>query len=126
MSLYARFLLQFFGLKINISRKNFSSIALVLFLIFFLLLFWAPWLDDKEIHDRVLRERGQRDGTIVPIEKVIASEEALQEMIEYSKAHGVEDGILVCDYKVMWFPFGRWVVSCEGGYYVTFFGKIIP
>lgn len=85
-----------------------------------------PWLDDREIHDRVLRERGWKDGTIVPIEKVIASEEALQEMIEYSKSHGVEDGILVCDYKVVWFPFGRLVVSCEGGYYVTFFGKIIP
>lgn len=113
-------------MKINISRKNFSFITLVLFLIFFLLLLWAPWLDDREIHDRILRERGWKDGTIVPIEKVIASEEALQEMIEYSKSHGVEDGILVCDYKVVWFPFGRLVVSCEGGYYVTFFGKIIP
>jgi len=37
----------------------------------------------------------------------------------------VEDGILICDYNVMWFPFGRWVASCEGGYYVTFWGKPI-
>jgi len=26
----------------------------------------------------------------------------------------------------MWFPFGRWVASCEGGYYVTFWGQIFP
>lgn len=31
----------------------------------------------------------------------------------------------MCDYNVMWFPFGRWVASCEGGYYVIFWGKPI-
>lgn len=95
-------------------------------LIVFFLLAWAPWLDDGKVHDMVLKERGWRDGTIVPVEKVIASEEVLEEMIEYSRVHGVEDGILVCDYKVMWVPFGRWVASCEGAYYVTFYGQIFP
>lgn len=47
-------------------------------------------------------------------------------MIEYSRVHGVEDGVLICDYKVMWFPFGRYVASYEGGYYVKFYGQINP
>jgi len=28
------------------------------------LLILAPWLNNKEIHDKVLRERGGKDGTI--------------------------------------------------------------
>ncbi|MEM1986370.1 MAG: hypothetical protein QXG36_02555 [Nitrososphaeria archaeon] len=107
-------------------RKSIKSFILPIIVMIFLLLAWAPWLNDDEVHDRVLKEKGRKDGTIVPIEKIIASEETLKEMIEYSRAHGVEDGILICDYKVMWFPFGRWVASCEGGYYVTFYGQIIP
>ncbi|MEM2842102.1 MAG: hypothetical protein QW201_02225 [Thermoproteota archaeon] len=90
------------------------------------MLAWAPWLDNKEIHDMVLREKGKLDGTIQPIDKVVASEEALRDMMEYSRIHGITDGILICDYKVMWLPFGRWVASCEGGYYVTFWGQILP
>lgn len=85
---------------------------------------WAPWLDDKEIHDRVLREKGRMDGTIQPIENIMASDEALRDMIEYSRNHGVTDGVLICDYEMKWVPFGRWVASCEGAYYVTFWGKI--
>ncbi len=107
-------------------RKSIKSIAIIFSVLILFLLAWAPWLNDKEIHDRVLKDKGRKDGTIVPIEKIIASEEALKEMIEYSRAHGVEDGILICDYKVMWFPFGRWVASCEGCYYITFYGQIIP
>lgn len=107
-------------------RKSIKSVAVIFSVLILFLLAWAPWLNDKEIHDRILKDRGRKDGTIVPIEKIIVSEEALKEMIEYSRAHGVEDGILICDYKVMWFPFGRWVASCEGGYYVTFYGQIIP
>ncbi|MFA4946481.1 MAG: hypothetical protein WC607_03020 [Candidatus Micrarchaeia archaeon] len=66
-----------------------------------LLLFaWAPWLDDDKIHDLVLQEKGRVDGTID------------------------ETGALICDYNVNWAPFGRWVASCEGGWYVNFHGKI--
>jgi hypothetical protein len=36
-----------------------------------------------------------------------------------------QTGELICDYNVTWFPFGRWVASCEGGYFVTFSGQII-
>lgn len=63
---------------------------------------WAPWLNNQKLHDKVLEERGRLDGTID------------------------KDGNLICDYNVMWFPFGRWVASCEGGYYVTFWGEILP
>jgi len=69
-------------------------------LIALFLLAWAPWLDDWKVHNMFLKERGWRDGTIVLVENVIASGKALEEMIEYSRVHGVEDGILVCDYNV--------------------------
>ena len=55
---------------------------------------WAPWMDDKAIHDKVFEERARIDGTI-----------------------DKQTGELICDYKVTWFPFGRWVASCEGGYF---------
>ncbi len=90
------------------------------------LLVWAPWLNDQAIHDKVLQEKGRKDGTIQPIQNIQnISEEALQALQEESRKKGVVDGVLICDYKVMWFPFGRWVASCEGGYYVTFYGKIV-
>jgi hypothetical protein len=40
--------------------------------------------------------------------------------------NGTKKYELICDYNVMWTPFGRWVASCEGGYYVTFWDKIFP
>jgi len=106
--------------------RSARSLLLILYVMGLLLLAWAPWLDDKEMHDRILKEKGRVDGTIVSIESIVADEEALKEMIEYSEAHGVTGGILICDYKVMWAPFGRWVASCEGGYYVTFYGQVVP
>jgi hypothetical protein len=73
-------------------------------------LVWAPWLNNQEIHDRVFQEKAHKDGTygwvIYP--------------------DGTKKYELICDYKVMWAPFGRWVASCEGAYYVTFWGQIIP
>jgi len=71
-------------------------------LLILMVLAWAPWLDDKTIHDQVFEERARIDGTI-----------------------DKQTGELICDYKVTWVPFGRWVASCEGGYFVTFWGKIL-
>lgn len=68
-----------------------------------LLLALAPWLDDQEVHDKVFEERAWKDGTI-----------------------DRETGELICDYIVSWAPFGRWVASCEGGYYVAFWGEVLP
>ncbi|MFH1236798.1 MAG: hypothetical protein V1648_00120 [Candidatus Aenigmatarchaeota archaeon] len=62
------------------------------------LLAWSPWLDNQTIHDRIMNEKASIDGTI-----------------------DKQTGELLCDYNVMWVPFGRWVASCEGGYYVAFF-----
>ncbi len=62
----------------------------------------APWLDNQSLHDKMFEKRAKIDGTIN----------------KYT-------GELICDYNVMWAPFGRWVASCEGGYYVTFWGKIV-
>gem|GEM_PF-2142957 len=74
------------------------------------ILAWAPWLNDKDIHDRVFKEKAAKDGTmgwvILP--------------------NGTRVYTLICDYNVSWFPFGRWVASCEGGYYVTFWSEILP
>jgi len=69
-----------------------TKVIFILMMIVFLLLVWAHWIDDQEIHDRLLREKAHKDGTI-----------------EYT---------LICDYEVRWFPFGRWCASCEGGYFV--------
>lgn len=82
-------------------RNKMKIVVIIIALIIIsTILTWSPWLDEKEIHDRVLKEMGRIDRTIN------------------------EEGNLVCDYKVMKAPFGRWVASCEGGYYVTFWGEI--
>ena len=62
---------------------------------------WAPWLNNQSLHDKVFEERAEFDGTID------------------------KDGNLNCDYNVNWFPFGRYIASCEGGYFATFWGKIL-
>lgn len=87
--------------------------AILIILVFSLVVFvfaWAPWLDDKEVHDMVFREKAHRDGT----------------MDWVRLPNGTRVYTLICDYNVNWAPFGRWVASCEGGYYVTFWGKIWP
>jgi len=89
------------------------------------LLAWAPWLNDQALHDKILQEKGRKDGTIVPESRITGSEEALQELREESQKQGITDGILICDYKVQWLPFGRYVASCEGGYFVTFWGQML-
>ena len=82
-------------------KKN-TKIILILSLVILLLLAWAPWLNNKAIHDKVFEERARIDGTI-----------------------DRQTSELICDYGVMWFPFGRWVASCEGGYFVIFWNQIL-
>jgi len=90
---------------------NINRVSIVIVLVLFLLVVaWAPWLNDQEIHDIVFREKAHIDGTMG--------------WVLYP--NGTEIYKLICDYKVTWFPFGRLVVSCEGGYYVTFWNQIIP
>jgi hypothetical protein len=67
-----------------------------------LMLVVAPWMDSQAVHDLVLEEKGRKDGTID------------------------SEGNLICDYNVMWVPFGRVALSCEGGWFVTFWGWILP
>ncbi len=83
--------------------KQKTKIVIAAIALFLLLLAWAPWLDNQAIHDKVFQERANIDGTI-----------------------DKQTGELICDYKVMWAPFGRYVASCEGGYYVNLFGQRIP
>jgi len=107
-------------------KRNLKITTFALLLILFLLA-WAPWLNDKEIHDKVLKERGWKDGTITTADHFKELDnETLQKWIEDSRRKGVENGILICDYEVRWFPFGRIVGSCEGAYLVTFWGQILP
>ena len=81
-----------------------KKIAILFFVfLFVVLLAWAPWMDDKALHDRILAEKGGIDGTV-----------------------NRQTGELFCDYGVSWLPFGRYVASCEGGYYVTFYGGVLP
>ncbi len=90
------------------ANRKIAVETIVLLVIF--ILAWAPWLDDKEIHDRILRERGHKDGTFAWIEFL----------------NGIRTYMQICDYKVHWVPFGRRVASCEDAYYVTFWGSILP
>ena len=113
---------------VRIKRRGKSIIlAIVLFL---LLLAWAPWMDNQAIHDKILKEKGWKDGTIISMEKAeelnrTGNLRLTEEIIEESEKLGITDGVVLCDYNVMWWPFGRAVASCEGGYFVTFWGKII-
>lgn len=74
-----------------------------------ILLTWAPWLDNQAIRDRVLQTKAEQDGTIGWV----------------VQPDGTKKYTLICDYQVVPLPFGRWVASCEGGYFVTFWGQIL-
>lgn len=89
--------------------NNNTKIIFILTLMALFLLIWAPWMDTQAIHDKVFQEKAHKDGTMGWV----------------IKPDGTREYTLICDYNVMWFPFGRWVASCEGGYFVTFWGKII-
>ena len=89
-------------------EKN-TKIIFILALLAMLCLVWAPWMDKQAVHDKVFEEKAHIDGTMGWV----------------TQQDGTKEYMLICDYNVMWFPFGRWVASCEGGYFVTFWGKII-
>lgn len=78
-----------------------NKFLLIIGVIIIILLGLAPWLDNKSLHDKAIMEKAKIDKTLD------------------------QDGELICDYNVRWVPFGRWVASCEGGYYVTFWGAFL-
>lgn len=57
-------------------KKSIKIIMLALLLVLPILA-WAPWMDNKAIHDQVLKEKGKIDGTI-----------------------DKETGNMICDYEV--------------------------
>ncbi len=87
-------------MQTNKKTASAGYLTIILIAIILLLFAWAPWMDEKQIHGKVLAEKGKIDHTID------------------------ENGSVVCDYYVNWFPFGRIVSSCEGGYFVSFWGQI--
>jgi len=78
-----------------------KKIIITVIIVVIAVLAWAPWLNNQNLHDKVFEERAEADGTID------------------------KEGNLICDYNVNWFPFGRYIASCEGGYFATFWGKIL-
>lgn len=90
--------------------KNMSKCVVIVSIMVILILAWVPWMDDDAIHDKIFRERAHKDGTLG--------------WVVYP--NGTEKYELICDYSLNWFPFGRTVASCEGTYYVTFWGTRIP
>jgi len=66
-------------------------------------------MDNKVVHDKVFKEKAHIDGTMGWV----------------IQPDGSKEYTLICDYNVMWFPFGRWVASCEGAYFVIFWSKIL-
>ncbi len=77
-------------------EKKYKFLLLIIILIL-IALAWSPWLNDKFIHNKILIEKG-----------TIGS-----------------GNTVLCDYSVIFVPFGRWVASCEGGYFVTFYGSVL-
>lgn len=67
----------------NVRRK--AKAIVIILILFLFILAWAPWLDDKEIHDRVFCEKAYKDGTIGWV--TYPDETVKQE--------------LICDYNVM-------------------------
>ncbi|MEM5871710.1 MAG: hypothetical protein QW051_02440 [Candidatus Aenigmatarchaeota archaeon] len=43
--------------------KRSSLVTILIFLILSLILTWAPWLNEQEIHDLVFQEKAHKDGT---------------------------------------------------------------
>ncbi|CEG11853.1 exported hypothetical protein [groundwater metagenome] len=91
-----------------------------------IILAWAPWMDDKALHNKILKENGWKDGTIISMERAqelnkMGNLKLDEEIFEESGKLGITDGVVICDYKVAWVPFGRYVASCEGGYFVPFY-----
>jgi hypothetical protein len=80
-------------------RKTIIFVSMFAILAFLAL---APWINNNEVHDTILQQKGHIDGTVD------------------------SEGNMICDYNVSWIPFGRWVASCEGGWFVTFYGDIFP
>ncbi|MBI4138960.1 hypothetical protein HY479_02305 [Candidatus Uhrbacteria bacterium] len=76
-----------------------NKVFIVLGMICLLALAWAPWMNNRSVHALVLDTYGSKDNAI-------------------------QEGKTICDYAVLWAPFGRWVASCEGGYFVPFWEKI--
>ncbi len=91
-------------------KKNIKIITIIsIVALILILLAWAPWLNNNAVHDNVFKERAHKDGTAG----------------EVINTDGTKEIKMICDYNVHWFPFGRWVASCEGGYFVTFWGRIL-
>jgi hypothetical protein len=80
-------------------KKKQKDIVVFVGLSILLVLVWAPWMNSRRVHDFVLTTYGARDGSI-------------------------QDGKIFCDYSVVRVPFGRWVASCEGGYFVPFWKNV--
>ncbi len=55
-----------FNLFLTIIKRNTKTIivGLISFVLISFILTWAPWLDNKEIHNRVFQEKSHKDGTM--------------------------------------------------------------
>lgn len=75
---------------------------IIVIAITFLVLTWAPWLDDMTLLDNIYNsDLPRKDQTVDSY------------------------GNRVCNYSVKMFPLGRLITSCEGSHYVTFWGYIL-
>jgi len=65
-------------------EKNKKLILIAVLLVIFIL-GWAPWMDEKKLHDKVFEQITKIDGII-----------------------NKQTGELICDYNVGWFPLGTY------------------
>ena len=72
----------------------------IIVIVAIILLAIAPWMNNEKIKETITQEKGKINHTVD------------------------ENGNLICEYKISWFPFGRSASSCEGGPYFIGFWNI--
>lgn len=78
-----------------------TKLAVVAAIAILLLLAWAPWLTDENVKEMVRSNK--------------------MFMLQHGPGTGQENP----EMHVGWVPFGRWVTTYEGGWFVTFYGAIV-
>ncbi len=76
------------------------KLLIIVVLVAVSLLAWCPWIDEEFVKNRVSQQANFADQ-----HKNLGSKPEVH---------------------VFYAPFGRWVTTIEGGWFVTFWGEVIP
>ncbi len=63
---------------------------------------WAPWITEEYARNKVMSDS------------------------DFVRQHGPGSGQENPEIHVNWFPFGRWVTTYDRGWFVSFYGAVLP